>query len=205
MTPRERIIEAAIGLFVRYGYRLTSMDMVGQEAGLTRQAIYHHFETKEALFRAVVESVHRGAHDAAVTAGMASETAGGELADVLTAQTAARWRYFSDRLKGSPHADELLSEHQRQSNDLNQVFADEELRMLTDTIDRFLGFGVELRAGATSANLARCIQIAERGAKTGMADAMSIADLECIVGLLVRGAVASPAGDTGTRDRRSRR
>lgn len=199
MTPRERIVEAAIGIFIRYGYRLTSMEMVGQEAGLTRQAIYHHFETKEALFRAVVESLHRGAQNAAVSAGSKLEEAGSGLAEVLAAQTAARWRYFSDRLKDSPHADELLSEHQRQSRDLNQIFAGEELRALAETVGRFVRRGVELRAGMTADNLARCVQIAERGAKTDMGDSKALADLECVIGLLIQGAVASSAGDSDSR------
>jgi AcrR family transcriptional regulator len=203
MQTRERIVEAAMGVFVRYGYRLTSMEMVGQEAGLTRQAVYHHFATKEVLFRAAVESVHAGAQDAAVAAGLERERAGEGLAEVLTAQTAAQWRYFSDRLQGSPHAGELLSEHHRQSQDLIQTFVEEKQRLSMETIDRFLGHGVELRPGMTSAHLARCIHLAERGAKPDMADAGARADLDCIIGLLVRGALAPPAGATGSGDRSS--
>lgn len=191
-----------MGVFVRYGFRLTSMEMVGQEAGLTRQAVYHHFETKEALFRAVVESVNAGAHDAAVAAGLKHETGSG-LAEVLAAQIAARWQYFADRVDESPHADELQSEHYRQSGDLIRLFTEKEYRLAVETIDRFLRRGTELRAGMTSEALARSVQIAERGAKADKTDADAFADLEFTIDLLVRGALASPCDATDSGNGRS--
>lgn len=194
-----------MGVFVRYGFRLTSMEKVGQEAGLTRQAVYHHFKTKEALFRAVVESVNAGAHDAALAAGLKGEEAGSGLGEVLAAQIAARWRYFSDRVKGSPHADELMSEHYRQSEDLIRLFADKEHRLAVETIDRFMLRGAELRAGMTSEALARSVQLAERGAKTDMADTDAFADLQFTIELLVRGALASPGGTKESGNRRPAR
>ncbi len=192
-----------MGVFVRYGYRLTSMEMVGQEAGLTRQAVYHHFETKEVLFRAVVESVNAGAHDAAVAAGAQREEAGGGLAEVLAAQIAARWRYFIERVKNSPHADELMSEHYRQSEDLIRLFIEMEHRLAVETIERFVRRGAKLRAGMTPDKLALSVQLAERGAKTDMADAVSFANLEFTIDLLVRGAMASPGGTTDSGNGRS--
>ena len=57
MAPRERILNSAAKVFGQHGYRLASMELVAQECGLTRQALYHHFPTKEALFRAVIEAV----------------------------------------------------------------------------------------------------------------------------------------------------
>src|SRR5215469_16678520 len=118
MTPRERIVDSAAKVFGQYGFRLASMELVAQECGLTRQALYHHFESKEALFRAVVEAVHEGALEAEQAAALREERAGRGLADVVVAELEARYRYLLDRLKGSAQADELLSEHQRQTRDL---------------------------------------------------------------------------------------
>lgn len=50
------ILEAARPVFVRFGYRKTSMDDVARAAGVSRQGLYLHFANKEELFRA---SVHR--------------------------------------------------------------------------------------------------------------------------------------------------
>lgn len=51
---RARILEAATSVFLRYGLRKTSMDDLARAAGLSRQALYLHFATKEELFREAV-------------------------------------------------------------------------------------------------------------------------------------------------------
>lgn len=54
---RQRIVEAATRLFARKGFYGTSIAALAQATGLTKGAFYHHFESKEAIFFAVVESV----------------------------------------------------------------------------------------------------------------------------------------------------
>lgn len=49
------IEEAATGLFLRHGYRGTSMDAVASAAGVSKQTVYAHFADKTALFTAIVE------------------------------------------------------------------------------------------------------------------------------------------------------
>lgn len=183
-----------MSLFVRHGYRLTSMEMVGQEAGLTRQALYHHFKTKEDLFHAVAGSVQEGAHQSACLAGREQQASGAGLADILIAQITAPWRYFDERTQGSPYAEELMSEHKRQSADLHRLYVDKEHCLIRDTIDRFLEGDGELVADMTSADLARSIQLAAHGAKAEMTGEDGLATLQRTIMLLVRGAMA-PAAD----------
>ncbi|MCA1442527.1 TetR/AcrR family transcriptional regulator [Ensifer sp. IC4062] len=54
-ATRTAILDAARDLFVVRGYADTATPDVVAAAGLTRGALYHHFEDKKALFRAVVE------------------------------------------------------------------------------------------------------------------------------------------------------
>ncbi|NUS71372.1 MAG: helix-turn-helix transcriptional regulator, partial [Ensifer adhaerens] len=54
-TTRAAILDAARGLFVTRGYADTSTPDIVAAAGLSRGALYHHFEDKKALFRAVAE------------------------------------------------------------------------------------------------------------------------------------------------------
>ena len=51
---QERIIKAATELFTSQGYDKTSMqDIINATAGLSKGAVYHHFQSKEDLFDAV--------------------------------------------------------------------------------------------------------------------------------------------------------
>ena len=63
---RVALLEAAFGVFARYGYRKTSMDEVARAAQISRQGLYLHFANKEDLFRATL----RQAIDAALAAAM---------------------------------------------------------------------------------------------------------------------------------------
>ena len=46
MKPRDRILEAAMAVFRRHGFRRSSIEQAAEAAGLTRQALYHHFKSK---------------------------------------------------------------------------------------------------------------------------------------------------------------
>jgi AcrR family transcriptional regulator len=47
------LVDAAHELFARDGYEATSLDSVAARAGVTKGAVYHHFEGKRQLFEAV--------------------------------------------------------------------------------------------------------------------------------------------------------
>jgi AcrR family transcriptional regulator len=191
MTPRDRILDAAATVFGQYGFRLASMELVAQECGLTRQALYHHVESKEALFRAVVEAMHEGALEAERAAGLNEERAGKRLPDVMAAQLLARYRYLLDRLKGSAHAEELMSEHQRQTRDLLEIFIDHKFRSIVGTIERACAAGgTTLRDGISATELARSIELAARGFDVQKADANRLGDLARSIRLMVAGAIA---------------
>ena len=54
---RQRIIEVAVRLFTRHSFAGTSLQMIADEMGFTKAAVYHHFRTREELLAAVVEPV----------------------------------------------------------------------------------------------------------------------------------------------------
>ena len=52
---REAILRAAIAIFLRYGFKKTSMDDVARAAGVSRQGLYLYFDTKDFLFREALQ------------------------------------------------------------------------------------------------------------------------------------------------------
>jgi len=56
-ATRAALIKVATELFAAHGYEATAIPAILQAAGVSRGALYHHFESKEALFEAVLESV----------------------------------------------------------------------------------------------------------------------------------------------------
>lgn len=52
---RDAALDTARDLFLRFGYRKTSMSEVARAVGLSRQGLYLWFPTKEALFIALID------------------------------------------------------------------------------------------------------------------------------------------------------
>jgi TetR/AcrR family acrAB operon transcriptional repressor len=201
MTPRDRILEAAMSVFRRHGFRRSSIEQAAEAAGLTRQALYHHFKSREALFRAVIERVHGSALAAGLAAAEAKEGAGGSLADILMAQITARFAQLTASLDGSPHVEELFSEHLIQARDLYQKYASLYEAQLAAAIESACrGQHLVLAAGMTASKLARYVEMAVNGAKSAHksmqpADAL-LRDLDVMVRTLIAGAVRPAAKST---------
>ncbi|WP_433710448.1 TetR/AcrR family transcriptional regulator [Nocardia sp. CA-084685] len=52
---RQRLIDAAVALFIRHSFAGTSLQMIADELGFTKAAIYYHFRTREQLLLAVLQ------------------------------------------------------------------------------------------------------------------------------------------------------
>jgi TetR/AcrR family acrAB operon transcriptional repressor len=210
MKPRDRILDAAMLVFRRHGFRRSSIEQTAEAAGLTRQALYHHFGSKEALFRAVIERVHENALAAEIAAVGTQEKAGLGLADILVAGLIARLKQFIASFEGSPHVEELFSEHLLQARDLYQNYAARYGAQGAATIERFCRQQKRaLVRGMTPQKLSRCIEMAINGAKSahpGMQPASAfLADLGIMVRTLVTGASAPSPGPAKSPAKKSAR
>jgi AcrR family transcriptional regulator len=56
-ATRGALLDSARSLFAERGYHGTAAEEIVQRAGLTRGALYHHFEDKKDLFRVVVDEM----------------------------------------------------------------------------------------------------------------------------------------------------
>jgi AcrR family transcriptional regulator len=54
-TTRQRILDAATAVFSEVGFAAAGLGEVIERAGMTKGALYHHFDSKEALATAIIE------------------------------------------------------------------------------------------------------------------------------------------------------
>jgi AcrR family transcriptional regulator len=101
---RAAILDAATGVFLRYGFKKTSMDDLARAAGLSRQGLYLSFATKEALFKEALLHVLATTR-AAARAALAREDLGVE-ERLLGAFEAAHGQALGQA--GAEHMSELL-------------------------------------------------------------------------------------------------
>lgn len=119
---RDHLLEAAFGVFLRYGFRKTAMQDVATAAGISRQGLYLHFPAKEQLFVATVEWISGRILEEA-TAGLARP---GSLEDrLVSALTSWSGRFVG---KIGPDATDLLETGHRLAG---PVLADVDARFLT--------------------------------------------------------------------------
>ncbi len=213
MSPKTRILDATMLVFRRHGFRRSSIEQVAEAAGLTRQALYHHFESKEALFRAVIERVHETALAAEEAAIGEAEKAGSGFADILVAGMIARMQAMIASFDGSPHIEELYSEHLVHGRDLYQKYAALYAERLVATIARIARKQrLALPQGLSSAEFARLVEMAVHGSKSqhpAMQPANAfLKDMAMMVRTLCAGAVPKSrdelANKAGTGKRASR-
>jgi len=59
----EKVLDAAVDLFLIMGYERTSMNAIAQKAGLTKGGLYHHFSSKEEILIYVNNRFMEPVHD----------------------------------------------------------------------------------------------------------------------------------------------
>lgn len=61
---RETLLDAGARAFAERGFQGTSMEEVGTTAGVTRLIVYRHFDSKEVLYKAVLDRAVKGLSEA---------------------------------------------------------------------------------------------------------------------------------------------
>jgi AcrR family transcriptional regulator len=78
-TTRAALLSAARQLFAEHGFVATGREQIAELAGVSRGALYHHFGSKERLFRAVVEELEVELGEQVMIAAARSDDAAEEL------------------------------------------------------------------------------------------------------------------------------
>jgi AcrR family transcriptional regulator len=64
MSTRERILDAALDLFIEKGFDKTSLREIAEQLGVTKAALYYHFASKEDILMALHLRLHEIGKDA---------------------------------------------------------------------------------------------------------------------------------------------
>lgn len=185
-TRRAAILESATTVFLRYGFKKTSMDDLARAAGLSRQGLYLHYPTKEALFKAAVGHLIEASRLAARTA-LAGDGAE-DLEDRLLAAFIAIHGHAIGQ-PGAEHMPELLA---TTLQILGPVFTDMETGFVADLARTLRSAGIAAAwkpAGASAKDLAEHLYSASYGVKHRVTTAAQYREqMQVAVRLVCRGA-----------------
>jgi hypothetical protein len=149
----------------------------------------------------VIERVHEAALAAGRAAAEQAERAEKPLPDIVIALAVARLQAMVAPLSGSPHVEELFSEHLIHARDLYQHYAVLHDAQVASAIARAVRREkLALAAGMTPAKLARFVELAIHGAKSAYPSMQPVdaflRDVDAMVRTLIAGAVAAPKPKT---------
>ena len=74
-TTRMRILDAAQHLFVKEGYAATTMQLIMNQAQVSKGGMYHHFDSKEDIFGAIFTQISKDSIAQAITLSTKGNTA----------------------------------------------------------------------------------------------------------------------------------
>lgn len=75
VSVRQRLMDSAVLLFTTRGYSATSVREIVEMAGVTKPALYYHFESKEGIYLSILEDLVKIADEGIAASRVSSGTA----------------------------------------------------------------------------------------------------------------------------------
>ncbi len=131
-TTRDRILDVALDLFTTQGFDGTSLREVAERLGITKAALYYHFESKEDILLALHLRLHEFGRDALIRMQQEQVTLElwGELLDAIVDQILTQRPLFLMHERNQAALEKLHREqHDAEHEDIQDLFR----RVLADT------------------------------------------------------------------------
>jgi AcrR family transcriptional regulator len=154
-NKRTRILDAAQGLFLRYGVKRTALDDVAREAGIAKGTLYLYFDSKDALFAAIAERLCAETLKNAEEAIACSSSLTGRIVGCLDACFGSMHRLTAQ----SPHIAELTESKEALAAGIYGAFN----RKMRDLLRKVLKDGSITQADAVDMFLAAAIGTLKTG------------------------------------------
>jgi AcrR family transcriptional regulator len=126
-SRRETLLDAGARAFAERGFQATSMEDVAQKAGVTRLIVYRHFDSKEDLYRSVLDRSVRGVAETVTVRGEGVPTVSSVVNGFVVAATA------------DPQGFKLLVHHSTREPDFasySELFRENAVKTAQDLIAR---------------------------------------------------------------------
>jgi len=149
-TPdtRQRILDAALDLFIEQGFDGTSLRQIAEQLGVTKAALYYHFESKDDILMALHLRLHEFGKESLRRMGEGPVTLDlwGELLDEIVDQLLAQRKIFLMHERNQAALEKLHrkdhdAEHEDLQNRFRTVLADTRVP-LEDRVRMAASFGV---------------------------------------------------------------
>ena len=128
---RERILDAALDLFTAQGFDGTSLRQIAEQVGVTKAALYYHFESKDDILMALHLRLHEFGREALTKMGDEPATLElwGDVLDEIVGQIMAQRKIFLMHERNQAaleklHRREHDAEHEDIQNQLRRVLDD---------------------------------------------------------------------------------
>lgn len=145
---RQRILDVALDLFIAQGFDGTSLRQIADELGVTKAALYYHFESKEDILMALHLRLHEFGREALLRMGDGPVTLElwGELLDQIVDQMLSQRKIFLMHERNQTALEKLHrkdhdAEHEDIQNRFRQLLADTRVP-LRDRVRMAASFGV---------------------------------------------------------------
>ena len=138
----------ALDLFTEQGYDGTSLREIAERLGVTKAALYYHFESKEDILMALHMRIHDFGRDALLLIGEGPVTLElwGQLLDQIVGEMLAQRKLFLMHERNQAvieklHREDHEAEHEDIQNQFRRVLADERVPV-RDRVRMAAAFGV---------------------------------------------------------------
>jgi AcrR family transcriptional regulator len=122
---RQRILDVALDLFIEQGFDGTSLRQIAERLGITKAALYYHFESKDDILMALHLRLHEFGREALVRMGDGPVTLElwGELLDQIVDQMLAQRKIFLMHERNQAALEKLhRSDHDAEHEDIQNRF-----------------------------------------------------------------------------------
>jgi AcrR family transcriptional regulator len=145
---RQRILDVALDLFTEQGYDGTSLREIAEQLGVTKAALYYHFESKEDILMALHMRIHDFGREALMLIGEEPVTLElwENLLDQITGEMLAQRKLFlmherNQAVMEKLHREDHDAEHEDIQNQFRRVLGDERVPV-RDRVRMAAAFGV---------------------------------------------------------------